>query len=57
MEPKIQEKAWNPELELQILKNWEKSNLYHFAPQEDNFTIDTPPPYPSNSTIINDVCP
>ena len=47
MEPKIQEKAWNPELELQILKNWEESNLYHFTPQEDNFTIDTPPPYPS----------
>jgi valyl-tRNA synthetase len=47
MEPKIQEKAWNPELELQIIKQWEDSNLYEFKPQEKNFTIDTPPPYPS----------
>ena len=47
MEPKIQEKAWNPELELQIIKKWEDSNLYEFKPKEKNFTIDTPPPYPS----------
>ncbi|HET6516757.1 MAG TPA: valine--tRNA ligase [Nitrosopumilaceae archaeon] len=47
MEPKIQEKAWNPELELKILKQWEGSHLYDFVPQEENFTIDTPPPYPS----------
>ena len=47
MEPKIQEKAWNPELELEIIKQWEESNLYEFKPQEKNFTIDTPPPYPS----------
>ena len=47
MEPKIQEKAWNPELELKILKQWEESHLYDFVPKEDNFTIDTPPPYPS----------
>ena len=47
MEPKIQEKAWNPELELEIIKNWEESRLYEFIPQEKNFTIDTPPPYPS----------
>ena len=47
MEPKIKEKAWNPELELQILKKWEQSNLYRFSPQEENFIIDTPPPYPS----------
>ena len=47
MEPKIQEKAWNPELELEIIKQWQESNLYEFKPQEKNFTIDTPPPYPS----------
>ena len=47
MDPKIQEKAWNPELELQILKQWEDSHLYKFIPQEKNYTIDTPPPYPS----------
>ena len=47
MEPKIQEKAWNPELELKILKQWEESHLYDFVPKDENFTIDTPPPYPS----------
>jgi len=47
MEPKIQEKAWNPELELKILKQWEESHLYDFVLKDENFTIDTPPPYPS----------
>ncbi|MCH7877479.1 MAG: class I tRNA ligase family protein, partial [Thaumarchaeota archaeon] len=47
MEPKISEKAWNPELEKKILKQWEDDKIYDFVPQEDNFTIDTPPPYPS----------
>lgn len=47
MEPKIQETSWNPQLEAQILKNWEDSHLYDFVPKEKNFTIDTPPPYPS----------
>ena len=47
MEPKILEKAWNPELEKNILKQWEEDKIYDFTPQEDNFTIDTPPPYPS----------
>ncbi len=47
MEPKIQEKAWNPEIELQIIKQWEDSHLYEFKLKEKNFTIDTPPPYPS----------
>jgi len=47
MEPKIQEKAWNPELELKILKQWQESHLYDFIPKDENFTIDTPPPYPS----------
>lgn len=47
MEPKITEKAWNPELEKKILKQWEEDKTYDFVPQDDNFTIDTPPPYPS----------
>ena len=47
MEPKISEKAWNPELESQVLKKWEEANLYDFVLDEKNYTIDTPPPYPS----------
>ncbi|MCE9618181.1 MAG: valine--tRNA ligase [Nitrosarchaeum sp.] len=47
MEPKIEEKAWNPELEKEILKQWANEKIYEFIPREDNFTIDTPPPYPS----------
>ena len=47
MEPKIAEKAWNPELEKDILKQWINEKIYDFSPKEDNFTIDTPPPYPS----------
>jgi valyl-tRNA synthetase len=47
MEPKIQETAWNPELELQIIKQWQENHLYDFSPKEKNFVIDTPPPYPS----------
>jgi valyl-tRNA synthetase len=47
MEPKIKETAWNPELELKILKQWEEIHLYDFVPIEKNFVIDTPPPYPS----------
>jgi valyl-tRNA synthetase len=47
MEPKIIEKAWNPELEKEILKQWTDERIYEFVLKEDNFTIDTPPPYPS----------
>ena len=47
MEPKIQEKAWNPELESEVLKKWQESGIYDFVPAESNYTIDTPPPYPS----------
>ncbi|MFQ6025068.1 MAG: valine--tRNA ligase [Nitrosopumilaceae archaeon] len=47
MEPKIKEKAWNPELEKKILKQWQDSHIYDFEPRESNYTIDTPPPYPS----------
>ncbi len=47
MEPKIAEKAWNPELEKKILNQWIDEKIYEFIPKEENFTIDTPPPYPS----------
>ena len=47
MDPKISEKAWNPELEHQVLKKWDETNLYDFVLAEKNYTIDTPPPYPS----------
>ena len=47
METKISEKAWNPELEQQVLKKWDDENLYQFNLAEENYTIDTPPPYPS----------
>jgi valyl-tRNA synthetase len=47
MDPKINEKAWNPDLEKEILKQWEEEKIYAFTPTDDNFTIDTPPPYPS----------
>ena len=47
MEPKITEKAWEPELEEAILKKWDDEKLYDFKLQDENYTIDTPPPYPS----------
>ena len=47
MEPKISEKAWNPELEKEILKRWKDDKIYEFTVQDNNYTIDTPPPYPS----------
>ena len=47
MEPKITEKAWEPKLEEAILKKWEDEKLYDFKLKDNNYTIDTPPPYPS----------
>ena len=47
MEPKIQEKVWDPKIESDIRKKWEDSKLYEFNPDTDGYTIDTPPPYPS----------
>ena len=43
----ITEKAWNPKLEAQILEKWQKTNIYKFVLGPENYTIDTPPPYPS----------
>nr|AIF07708.1 valyl-tRNA synthetase (VARS, valS) [uncultured marine thaumarchaeote KM3_23_E01] len=47
MEPKIQEKVWDPKIESEIRKKWEDSKLYEFQSDADGYTIDTPPPYPS----------
>jgi len=47
MEPKIQEKVWDPKIESDIRKKWEDSKLYEFHPDTDGYTIDSPPPYPS----------
>ncbi len=47
MEPKITETAWNPEIEKQILKQWQDSHIYDFKLEDNVFVIDTPPPYPS----------
>ena len=47
MEPKIQEKVWEPKIETDIAKDWEESGVYDFTIKDSNYTIDTPPPYPS----------
>jgi valyl-tRNA synthetase len=52
MEPKIEAKSWNPEIERNILKRWQDQDIYSFSTieqieQKDQFVIDTPPPYPS----------
>ena len=46
-EPKIKEKRWNKKLEDDVRKGWEKNKIYEFKPGKKNFSIDTPPPYPS----------
>ncbi|GBC69242.1 Valine--tRNA ligase [archaeon HR01] len=46
--PKISEKTWNPNIELEILEKWEKEEIYRFNRRaRKRFSIDTPPPYPS----------
>lgn len=47
MPPRITQKAWDPALEPEILKRWQDDDIYRFEPGDDNYTIDTPPPYPS----------
>lgn len=48
MEPKIQSKSWNHEIEKEILSRWEQDDIYRFAiTDKPAFVIDTPPPYPS----------
>ncbi len=50
MKPKISAKTWEYKLEEQIRKQWNSDSVYNFIPKENNFVIDTPPPYPSGST-------
>jgi valyl-tRNA synthetase len=47
--PKIEEKRWSKEIELELLETWEKEGFYEFKLEEDKplLVIDTPPPYPS----------
>ncbi|MCD6536057.1 MAG: class I tRNA ligase family protein, partial [Thaumarchaeota archaeon] len=42
-------KRWEPPLELEIYKMWEKEKIYKFniRTRKPIFVIDTPPPYPS----------
>ena len=47
LEPKVREKKWNKKLEDIVRKRWEKDKIYEFKPGKKNFSIDTPPPYPS----------
>lgn len=47
MEPAIKEKAWNPEIEGRIRREWEESGAHALPEAESYYTIDTPPPYPS----------
>lgn len=48
MEPKIETKSWNHEIESAILKRWQDEDTYRFEINEKPaFAIDTPPPYPS----------
>ncbi len=49
MEPKIETKSWNHEIESAILKRWQDEDTYRFEMPSTKpaFVIDTPPPYPS----------
>jgi valyl-tRNA synthetase len=53
MEPKIKEKHWSPDLELEIQKIWQETGLYKFSRRKGKvFSIDTPPPYASGKWHI-----
>ena len=45
--PTITAKAWDHAIEAELLKEWSKSGVYNFELSAENYTIDTPPPYPS----------
>ena len=47
--PKIVEKHWRPEMELEVQELWEKERPYDFDKKstKPKFSIDTPPPYAS----------
>jgi valyl-tRNA synthetase len=56
-EPKIAEKRWKPEFELEALDRWEKDKPYLFDKNSGKpiYVIDTPPPYPSGTWHIGAV--
>jgi len=47
--PKIEEKRWSPQLELEIQRLWAEEQVYRFNPESGKpvYAIDTPPPYAS----------
>ena len=38
MEPKIQEKVWEPKIESEIRKTWDESGIYDFTIKDSNYT-------------------
>jgi valyl-tRNA synthetase len=47
---KLEATSWDPKLEEEIRRLWELENIYEFTPtktKNSNFSMDTPPPYPS----------
>ncbi len=53
-EPRLKEKHWSPDMELEMQKVWEEENTYRFNPNSGKplFSIDTPPPYASGKWHI-----
>ena len=51
--PRIREKRWNPERELELIEAWEKEGLYKSVLDPGDprplFVVDTPPPYASGT--------
>ncbi len=49
LRPRIEEKHWDPSIELRLIEEWERERLYEFRLEEGKplLVIDTPPPYPS----------
>ena len=47
--PKIEEKRWNPKMEIEIFEDWMREDLYKVDREtvKPIFSIDTPPPYAS----------
>ncbi|MEM4965815.1 MAG: valine--tRNA ligase [Sulfolobales archaeon] len=50
LQPRIKETRWRIDLEVEILKEWEREGLYNheiYGDPEKIIVVDTPPPYPS----------
>lgn len=48
--PSIERSRWDPKMEKELIKTWERDGVYRFDPssQKPVYSIDTPPPYTSN---------